>query len=168
MKSLIISSSVLILAVILLRRVLSNKSSLRVRYAMWLLVAIRLLIPFEMGQSSFSVMTFVERAETSAAIYENYDAPDTAPDLEDAQDGANSPTIIPVTPQEPSQIPVKENSITTADILKIIYAAGALSMAAWILFVNLRFTHEAKKNAVPLNGTASPLPVYVTDGIPSP
>lgn len=168
MKGVIISSSVLILTVILLRHLLSGKISLKLRYMMWLLVAIRLLIPFEMGQSSFSVMTLVERVESSAAVYENYDTPDDTPNFEDVQTPANPPAIIPVTPQDPTQSPVKQNSVTIIDILKIIYVAGALSMAGWILFVNLRFTHEAKKNAVPLKGTVSPLPVYITDGIPSP
>ena len=139
MKSLIISSSVLILAVIVLRQLLSSKISLRLRYMMWLLVAIRLLIPFELGQSSFSVMTLVERAEQSASVYEEYKQAGTPQDFVDVTDPAGIPTIIPVTPHDPTEVPIKENNITVIDTLTIIYVTGALSMAVWILFVNLRF-----------------------------
>lgn len=41
----IISSSVLIVSVVLLRFLLRGRRSARVRYALWLLVALRLLIP---------------------------------------------------------------------------------------------------------------------------
>ena len=41
----IVSSSVLILVVIALRYVLRGKLSLRMQYALWLLVLVRLLVP---------------------------------------------------------------------------------------------------------------------------
>ena len=168
MKSIIITSSILILIVVALRYLLKEKISSRLRYTMWLLVAIRLLFPFEMGQSSLSVMTLVERAEQSAAVYEEYEQAGTPQDFVDVTDPAGIPTIIPVTPHDPTEAPIKENNITVIDTLTIIYVTGALSMAVWILFVNLRFRREAKKKAVPLEGTVSPIPVYVSENIPSP
>lgn len=61
----IVSSSVLILVVIALRYVLRGKLSLRMQYALWLLVLVRLLVPVSFGASDLSVMNAVpERAPT--------------------------------------------------------------------------------------------------------
>ena len=46
-----ITSSVLILAVVLIRRFSRGKASARAIYALWLLVALRLLIPGSIGES---------------------------------------------------------------------------------------------------------------------
>lgn len=51
----IVSSSVLILVVIALRYVLRGKLSLRMQYALWLLVLVRLLVPVSFGASDLSV-----------------------------------------------------------------------------------------------------------------
>lgn len=53
------SSSVLILTVIALRYLLWGKISLRMQYAPWLLVLVRLLVPVNFGASSLSVMNAV-------------------------------------------------------------------------------------------------------------
>ena len=130
MKSIIITSSILILIVVALRYLLKEKLSSRLRYAMWLLVAIRLLIPIEMGQSSLSVMTLVDRAENSVAAYtQQIPAPNDGTDITDP---VNTPTLIPVTPQKPAEEPIKENNFTVVDVINITYIAGALSMAGWI------------------------------------
>ena len=57
MKEILITSSVLILAVILLRLLFRNKVSRRLIYGAWLLVALRLLIPVQFGNLNFSVLT---------------------------------------------------------------------------------------------------------------
>ena len=55
MKLWILSSSLLILIIIGLRFLLKGKVSFRVQYAMWLIVLLRLLIPFSVGRSPVSV-----------------------------------------------------------------------------------------------------------------
>ena len=57
MKEVLLTSSVLILAVIALRWLFRNKVSRRLVYGVWLLVALRLLIPIQFGQLDFSVLT---------------------------------------------------------------------------------------------------------------
>jgi len=52
----VISSSVLIIAIILLRFFLRGKIKNRIIYVLWLIVAVRLLIPFELPESSISIM----------------------------------------------------------------------------------------------------------------
>ena len=57
MKEVFITSSVLIGVILLLRRLLRGKVSQRLIYAAWLLVALRLLIPVQIGQLDFSLLT---------------------------------------------------------------------------------------------------------------
>lgn len=51
----IISSSVLILVIIIIRHLFKGKIRLRLQYALWLLVAVRLLVPVSFGTSIWSV-----------------------------------------------------------------------------------------------------------------
>ncbi len=63
MLSWIISSSVLIAVIMLLRGILKGKIDLRLQYALWGLVLVRLLLPVSLGSSSLSIMNRVERSE---------------------------------------------------------------------------------------------------------
>lgn len=68
----IVSSCILILFVVLLRRLFRRRLSLRVQYAMWLAVALRLLIPVSFFGSSFSVLNLVpERTVAQDSMEEN-------------------------------------------------------------------------------------------------
>ena len=60
MRELIIASSVLILVVIVLRHFLKGKISLRLQYALWALVLLRLLVPAALLESPISVMNAVQ------------------------------------------------------------------------------------------------------------
>lgn len=73
MTNWIISSSVLILLVSGMRYLFQGKISLRVQYALWLLVAIRLLIPINFGDSVLSVENVTEelKVQTSYPVKNN-------------------------------------------------------------------------------------------------
>ncbi len=62
MTEIIITSSILILALILLRKLCWGKVSRRLQYGLWLLVVIRLLIPAQFFTSSFSIMQVIDYA----------------------------------------------------------------------------------------------------------
>ena len=62
MTELMITSSVLILVVIVLRHFLKGKISLRLQYALWALVLLRLLVPVTLFESPISVMNPVVEA----------------------------------------------------------------------------------------------------------
>ena len=68
MKDILITSSVLILALLLLRRVFQKVLSRRVQYALWGLVLLRLLLPnslFTAPAASFSVLTAAKPVQTA-------------------------------------------------------------------------------------------------------
>ena len=60
MKEIFITSSVLILVLLLLRLVFAKKVSRGLIYGAWILVALRLLIPVQIGQVDFSVLTMAK------------------------------------------------------------------------------------------------------------
>ena len=53
-------SSLLILAVLALRALIGGHISQRARYGLWLLVAFRLLIPFQVGSSELSLVPMLQ------------------------------------------------------------------------------------------------------------
>lgn len=60
MSEWIVSSSVLIALVIGIRYLFRNKLAMRARYALWLLVAVRLLVPVAFSESYLSVMNYLD------------------------------------------------------------------------------------------------------------
>lgn len=59
MSEWIVASSILILLIIGIRACFRNKIALRARYALWLVVALRLLVPLSFSESSLSVLNFL-------------------------------------------------------------------------------------------------------------
>ena len=57
MTEILISSSALILALLVMRRLFRNSISRRVQYALWALVLVRLLVPMHLPAMDFSVLT---------------------------------------------------------------------------------------------------------------
>lgn len=84
MSEILITSSVLILAVILLRLFFRNKVSRRLIYGAWLLVALRLLIPVQIGNLNFSILAQVQ--PVTDAIVNIAQKPVAGPSREEAYD----------------------------------------------------------------------------------
>ena len=63
----IISSTVLILIVIALRLILKGKISLRLQYALWAIVLLRLIIPVSFGSSIISIGNLTQKAAETEA-----------------------------------------------------------------------------------------------------
>lgn len=55
----LVTSTVLIAGIFCLRKLTLGKISMRLRYGLWLLVAVRLLLPLSVGTSAFSVMNLL-------------------------------------------------------------------------------------------------------------
>ena len=60
MKEILLTSSALILALLVLRQVFRNRISRRAQYALWLLVLVRLLVPVSLPGADFSVLSAAE------------------------------------------------------------------------------------------------------------
>ena len=166
----IVSSSVLILVVIALRYVLRGKLSLRMQYALWLLVLVRLLVPVSFGASDLSVMNAVpERAPT---VQQGTDRQDIIGERNDAP--ANAGTVgVPAQSMSEAAPPDLVQNVTTATvtaptvektdwarIAKTVWLAGAAALGLVFLAVNLRFGKKLRRSRERVEETDACLPVY--------
>ena len=82
MKEWILSSSVITVAVILFRALLKRHISARIRYALWLPVLLRLLIPFSFGSSPVSVQNAIPvRAVVQSESEEGMFSPEASKEM---------------------------------------------------------------------------------------
>ncbi|MBD5489110.1 MAG: hypothetical protein HDR13_10015 [Lachnospiraceae bacterium] len=60
MTDMIVSGTILICVILVLRRLTYGRISMGMRYALWLVVAVRMILPVSFGSSSFSIMNAVQ------------------------------------------------------------------------------------------------------------
>ena len=180
----IITSSVLIVIIAVLRFVLRGKISLKLQYALWGLVLIRLLLPFSVFESPASVLNLLQKREETVdlpAIYEPYEPENVTP-------------VTPVTPAFPDEdifilddnighiepetnITVGEEDFVTEpeirvisakDIIIPIWIGGIAVFGAVFAVSNIRFSRKLKNTREYLNETKAWLPVYKSSAVKTP
>lgn len=162
MRALLISSGVLILALTALRAVLGRQVPARVTYALWGLVLLRLLLPFELPQSRVSVMNYVP--QPTARVQAAQPAPQEETGQTPAADG----------PQQPAQALPSAGEAQAAEQtelrpwLRRVWLGGAVVLGVWMLAQNLRFARRLRRSRTRLEIPACPLPVYECPWLPSP
>lgn len=165
----VVSSCILILAVIALRYLLRGRISLRLQYALWLLVLARLLLPVSFGSTDISVMSVVERAPVVQAA-ESVREVDTIWQAHDGSvEGYPAGPLMPDTPVTvaPSvtndQFSRMESALTLRKLLLPIWWCGAAVTLLMFLSANLRFAGRLRKSRRPLAVEGAALPVYVAE-----
>ncbi|QIB68945.1 DUF4825 domain-containing protein [Aminipila butyrica] len=158
----IITSSALILMITALRYLLRGKISLRLQYALWLLVAIRLLLPFSLFENPVSMMNAfadLTRDYPAAAEPTNFINKALLPD--------DSPTI-------PSVQNALGDSITTASRVnwestaRWIWLSGLTISGGFFAVSNIRLLRKLKHLRKKVDMPSCPLPVYMAEGLSSP
>ena len=167
----IISSSVLIAVIAALRFILSGKISLRLQYALWALVLIRLLVPVSFGVSSVSVMNAVPDAlpETIASIgvpTDTYTIPaGVTPEL--SFPAAQESDGVEVNVQDG----VSDAYIRVIDwsfVALVVWLTGLTVVGLFLLITNLRFSVRLKSDRRMTDISGYPLPVYVSGMVETP
>ena len=179
MKEILITSSVLIAVILLVRWLFRGKVSQRLIYAAWLLVALRLLIPIQFGQSAYSVTTLTDRIENQSEsiqqVQDAMDQPISGPTREELYEQLLNEYIQhstePVTPEVQEQIKAEVaeqvTAPTLAQVLTWIWIGGMAVMALWFLTANIRFLRRAKQGAE-VFPCAAPVPVWLSANVSSP
>lgn len=178
MKEILITSSVLILLVLVLRFLLRGKVRQKLLYAAWLLVALRLLVPIQFGQWSFSLNTLTETVTEQSQTFQKAEqilqspvVKDTSYQVryEDLKKEYQAQGLDTEKPDVKLEIEkqLHKPAPTLSQILKTVWLAGMGLMALWFLLTNLSFRRKAKTGAVPLE-TNAPVPVRVSPGVPTP
>ena len=179
MKEILLTSSILILALLLLRALFRSAVPRRVQYALWLSVLVRLLMPVHLPAVNFSLLTAAE--PVGQAVTEQLDRQqlyiptDREPltDHPEAPDLAPSAAIAPSASQvwvvQDDETAVQYRKLSLVDLLRYIWYGGMAVMAVWFLLVNLRFRRKLYKARIPYRVDGCRYPVYlVAEGLPSP
>ena len=161
MLEILISSTVLILALTALRFFLRGKLNPRLQYTLWLLAALRLLLPVSLVRSPVSVMNAVP--DVPAAV-QRLTAPENrrAPQTDNTQSPVQTASETETAPTE------AQMQLTGSTILKLVWLTGAAAMAMAVLAQNLLFLRRLKRIRRPFACPESPVPVWVASGLPSP
>lgn len=161
MKEIMITSSVLILCIMLIRFLCRGRIGSRLQYALWLVVAIRLIVPVTAQIAlppgmldGFGIMDLVEDLDTNiGSLSERLEQPvsftmrmDSLIGRQIAErvlgeeiegfDTADGPTSIFL---------AGRTGVTWLDILQGIWHGGMGIMMVWMIAVNLRFRHKLHK-----------------------
>lgn len=155
-----VTGSAMILLVLVLRRLVRDRAGPRLRYALWGLALLRLLVPGTLWESKASVMTPVAAREEYQAIERIPRYVRTRPDGWVEIGHANGRTSIPEAKAENgepvvygwperSEVPNLEalrKQVDLRDAFLTAWLAGAVLTGAFLLAVNLKFSHNLKKN----------------------
>ena len=181
MKENLLTSSVLILALLALRRLFRRTISRRMQYTLWALVLVRLLVPLNVGTLAHNVLSAAEPVQTAVEkrletpVLYMQDGTERHPAQllsgEESQGDPQSP------PSDAAQsAPADEYSIVTptyravalSEALTYVWYAGMLIVGAWFLFTNLRFARALRKARTPYSVEGCRYPVYLVSALPSP
>ncbi len=182
MKAVLITSSILILLLAALRPLLRGKVRPLAQYALWLAVALRLLIPVNLFTSAYSALALLQRAEEPPQLVQAIGQ--TAVPVR-SYDDARAEAVrmweergVPeaeFTPADLTNIDTQAKALMrgptvaelAAKLAKPVWLGGAALMAGWFLLVNLSLRQKLR-GAKRLDGVDCPLPVYVSGALPSP
>ena len=182
MTAWILSSCALIAAIMLLRRLLRGRMDPRLTYALWLLAALRVLIPAPLFAAPVSVSALAERSGVTEAV-ETVRYSTERQTAYAAGTPSGSEAQLPAALQEPrdwgwnvTDVHLDSSRAATAQeagssagadpytrldvtvthdrfaVLRVVWYAGMGLTAAWFLFANLRFALRLRRSRRPYEG----------------
>ena len=180
MKDILISSSVLITALLILRMAFRHSISRRAQYVLWGLVLLRLLIPVSLP-SSLSVLNAGKEAQSrfeETLSKDIYVLPVSQAPISDypaaygLEPGDPVPTAesfgYPVLNHDGTAVTKYADQLPLSAVLRWVWYAGMAGMALWFLISNLRFLRKVRKERSPCVSAQCKYPVYLCGGLSSP
>lgn len=167
-----LASSILIAVVLILRKLFKNKLGPTVRYGIWLVVVLRLLMPFTIP-SPLSLMNILDFNRQDVVS-----TPAAAPlNNQIAETG-----IIPNQNFTPAVNPPIQRGFEPGQVISLAWLMGIICVAGYMVFINVAYLKKATKNCRELPPEKQPclekilaelkikqkLPVLVNDKIASP
>ena len=179
MTEILITSSVLILVLLALRKAFQNSLSRRVQYALWALVLLRLLVPVSLPAVDFSVLTAARTVEQTVArnidarpvyvpvarapLADHPAAPDLAPERAEIAEGES----VWVARTEDTAVQYKR--VSARMVLLQFWLAGGTLSGLYLLAVNTLFWLKLRRTRRLWSVERCSLPVYlVEEGLSSP
>ena len=181
----ILTSSLLIAAVLLIRTLGRDKLSARLRYALWGLVLLRLLIPGSIGESALSVRNWLPDAPTETAWTApvvQQERPVQKPVITEIELPIQQPeineTIETNQVSQTIQAPVTDTTIQTeppsapaaqwepVNVLLVVWIVGMVIVGAVFLVTNVHFALRLRRSRRQV--IEETVPVYVTEAVEVP
>ena len=176
MNEWIISSSVLIAAVLLGRYLLRGKISLRLQYALWGIVLLRLLLPFQIFTSPFGTGAVSEQVDLTAPVRQVYHSANEDR-YEQAYDTAYREVKHSIAIAHPDPIVIEQAArelaqsrmeLDLARSMLRVWLVGMAVMAAVIVGCNVHLAVRLRRHRWEMEVSGCLLPVYVTEVVPTP
>ena len=183
MRAVFITSSLLICLLAALRPLLRGRIDPRVQYALWLTIALRLLIPVNLFTSAYGALALLDKAQRPAQAVQaigqthvpvpglSYDDAYVLALREYQQDSSAATSFTDLERVESRARELMERTPTLSELVaryaRPVWLGGLAAMAGWFLLANLSLRRRLKR-ARRLDGADCPLPVYVSDALPSP
>jgi len=170
MSEWIISSSVVITAVLLIRFCFKEQVGARMRYALWLIVLVRLLIPVQIGESAISAAQLDRElprisAQLQETVVREWKYRDFEPDLKEALIARDKGEYDPYYTFS-EYLAYRADDITA--FLRVIWYIGGALAAAVLLMGNISMYCRLRRSRVCLEDVSANIPIYRTDaaGVP--
>ena len=185
-----VTSSALLIIVMVVRFFVRDKLSARMRYALWGIILLRLLFPFQF-YGDHDVLPVVA-SNLASPLEERLDQenkrlsmryiamiPSELVTWEAIQEGSYLMVPLPYDHAPlPDHISVNEDEVIYQTIragghnmdnkLLALWRTGVAAAGAIIFLSNLLFAHRLKRRRNGLEGTGAPIPVYLAEGLASP
>ena len=177
-ESWIIPSSLVIAAVLAIRFALRGKISLRLQYALWAVVLVRLLLPFQIFISPFSADAVVEELNIPGAMQQayisanedayarQYDA--TYHESMRRYESRNQQVDPVVVEREAAEYAQLSMVLDLRFHLMNLWLRGMAAMALVIVACNLHFARRLRRSRRDFPVPDCPLRVYVANAVPTP
>lgn len=176
MKEAIITSSILIIFIILLRQICKGKISACLQYALWLIVAVRLIIPAVtvvfpnlLPESDISIMNVAEKVETNARDYVQLPERIGQIDIPSMTLPYMTKFVNTLYDDGPTAVFVAGKiGWSLIDFLKGMWYGGMAIIAVWMIAVNILFMKRLRSNRTIYEIDDYKLPVYYAKELTSP
>ncbi len=167
MSEYILSVSLLIIAVLLIRAVFRKTVSPRAVYALWLVVVIRMALPITLFEVGVTIPEFLIKEEIQQTVHSddeqiNHILQNAIPITPDDpvykpvdHVTPTTPTVIPITPTVSDKMPLvpsvslteseKSISLTPKQIINLVWFIGAVIVAAWVIFTSVTYNRRLCK-----------------------
>ena len=178
MNEWILSSTILIAAVLAVRFLLRGRISLRLQYALWAVVLVRLLVPVQLFTSEFgagAIAQSVDMAEPVRQVYATVRDESYQQDYDDAyrqvvaeyetSSQSYDPTAAEITAQDMVR---RRMELDLSQILWGVWLAGVVVMTSVIVSCNVHLSLHLRRSRREFAVASSLLPVYVTEAVPTP
>lgn len=181
----IISSSILIVFLVLIRIIFKGKIRLTLQYALWLIALVRLLLPLSIGTAEISVANLKETAKQQSAVQTVIEIGNISVSEQSYEDAYHQVAQqyhsngIDVDALEGEALDAMELEVQTAmkgktvakiliDVMTCVWIAGIFIVGGMFLYTNLRFYKKLREKRTDSGIRNGNIPVWVFSDLDTP